>query len=203
MPRVAASPYVIRRPEQVACLVSPVRQEIADVLSRMGVASAAEIADALHRPPDALYYHLSALRRVGLVLGAGSRHRKGRREALFRTVAPALSLRYDSPGRGYSRNLVALVGSMMRLATRDYRRALLGRKAVLHGPGRELWAARTTGWLTRGLVAATNRRIRELTRAVEKPRGAGRLFAVTILLTPLGERHRPRRRQSGKEPRRA
>ena len=170
--------YVISRPPQLSALVSAARQEIADVLSRLGTASIAEIAAALGRPPDALYYHVRVLERVGLVV-RDVRKRGGREEALFRTVAPLLELRYGSP------ETPRIVGSMLRLGARDFQRAFVSGAVSKAGARRELWALRTTGWLTAGDLAAVNRRIRAVRDAVSRPRRQGRLFAVTIVLTPV------------------
>jgi predicted transcriptional regulator len=87
--------HVIRSEEQLAALGSAARQEIADVLAEMGTVSVAAIAATLGRPADALYFHLRALKKAGLVRQVGYRSRAGRKEALFRTVAPELWLRYE------------------------------------------------------------------------------------------------------------
>lgn len=176
--------YAIRTGAQQAVLASPARQEILDVLSRMGTASIAEVAAALGRPADALYYHLRELVRVRLVVRS-VRKRAGRVEACFRTVAPMLELDYSSP------ETPRIIGSMLRLGTRDFRRAFaLG--ASTSGPRRELWALRTTGWLTPHDIAGVNRRMRALRDAVSKPRRRGRLYAVTVVLTPLDRPGRSR-----------
>src|SRR5262245_47733719 len=56
----------------VAALASPVRQEIIDTLEALGGATIAELAGALGRPADGLYYHVRRLVRAGLLVGAGS-----------------------------------------------------------------------------------------------------------------------------------
>src|SRR5258705_8148164 len=141
--RRSPRPYVVSRPDQISALASSARQEIVDVLSRMGTASAREIAGALGRPADGLYYHLRVLLRSGLVLSSGTRVREGREEALFRTPAQELALRHD---RRTSRRVSGIVGAMLRLGIRDFRRASSG-DAVTRGPQRELWALRATGWI--------------------------------------------------------
>jgi len=190
--------YVITRHDQLATIVSPVRQEILDVMARLGVASLAEIAAILGRPADGLYYHVRALLRVGLLQPAGLRRAGGgaggRSEALVRAAASEFALQYAGSPPKEARAATAIVGSMLRLGTRDFRRGLLDPGNVLNGPGREVWALRSTGWLSRAEVAGVNRRIRALNQAVRVPgQGKGkRLYAVTILLTPLDRK--PRRR---------
>ena len=182
--------YVIQSPQQLAALATPARQEIVDVLSQMGTVSVAEIAAALGRPADALYYHLRTLTRVGLVLKAGYRHKGERREALFRTVAPELRLRYEPLSPGNRRAVTAIVGSMLRLGVRDFRRAFQGGEVIVSGAQRELWALRRTGWLSLTEIATVNRLIQRLSGTVAQPKGRGRPYGITVLLTPLDHRRR-------------
>lgn len=178
---------------QLRVLVSPARQELLDLLARTGPASAAELGKLLRRPADGLYYHLRALQRAGLVSPAGVRNRSGRDEALFRATHQEPAVRHDVAPGGNSPAVTAIVASMLRLGIRDFRRAAAGGDVRTGGPQRELWALRATGWLTQAEVAAVNRQIRALRDSVGKPRSKGRLYGITILLTPLD--HRLRRKQ--------
>ena len=69
--------YIIRDKRQMRALAAATRQEIVDVLPRMGTVSVAELAAALGRPADALYFHLRILKRAGLVRSAGTRPGSG------------------------------------------------------------------------------------------------------------------------------
>ena len=193
------SSHLISRPEQLRALVSPVRQEIVDVLSRMGAASLAEIAAVLGRPADGLYYHVRRLEKVGLVLPAGSRANGGRPEALFRCVATQLRLPYKTSPKGHLEAVTSIVSSMMRLGIRDFRRAASRTGYRLRGPRRELWALRATGWLNPKDVGDVNARIQGLNDAVSRPKAKGTLYAVTILLTPLDHSARRKGKRSPKE----
>jgi DNA-binding transcriptional ArsR family regulator len=191
--------YVIESQPQLRVLTSMVRQEIVDVLAQMGTASVAEVAATLGRPPDSLYYHLRALQKAGLVLPAGVRRRSRRQEVLFRTVAPELMLRYQ-PGHPPNRKAVtAIVGSMLRLGFRDFRRAFERPSVIVSGNHRELWALRRTGWLSPAQVATVNRSIQQLSRNVAKSRGQGQLYAITVVLTPLEQRRGRRLRRTDQE----
>src|ERR1700739_2463429 len=99
--------HLISDPQQLRVLAAATRQEIVDVLAEMGTVSAAELAATLGRPPDALYFHVRALIRAGLVLEAGHRSRKGRKEALFRTVAPGRRLVYEPNSPANRRGVTA------------------------------------------------------------------------------------------------
>ena len=197
----ARSSHLISRPDQLRALVSPVRQEIVDVLSRMGAASLAEIAAVLGRPADGLYYHVRQLEKVGLVLPAGSRSNGGRPEALFRCVATQLRLPYKTSPKGHLKAVTSIVSSMVRLGIRDFKRAASRTGYRLRGPRRELWALRATGWLNPKDVGDVNARIQGLNDAVGRPKAKGRLYAVTILLTPLDHTARRKGGRSRKKER--
>jgi DNA-binding transcriptional ArsR family regulator len=166
------------------------------MLSQMGTVPVAELSAALGRPADAIYYHLRALERAGLVIRAGSRKQGKRQAALFRTISPDLSLEYQVGPKGNAREITAIVSSMLRLGARDFRRAFQRGGATVSGPRRELWALRRAGWLTPEEMIKVNRSIESLASAVSRPRGKGRLYAITVVLTPVdhrrGKRSAPR-----------
>ena len=184
--------HVVRTEKQLKALVSSARQEIVDVLAEMGTVSVAEIAAALGRPADALDFHLRALQRSGLVRQEGFRLRGGRQEALYRTVAPELFLHYQPASAMNRRAVTAIVGSMLRLGVRDFRRGFAQTGVNVSGPKRDLWALRGTGRLTPSQVARVNRIIQNLKNTVSGPRTKGRLYGITVLLVPLDRRPRER-----------
>ncbi len=187
----ASKPYLIRSPKQLAALRAPTRQEIVDVLASMGTVSVTELAAALSRPADALYYHLRILVAAGLVVEADERGTAGRRETLYRTVAPTMSLVYEPGKRGNDRHITPLIGAMLRLTERDVAEGLRDPQTVVEGEARELWATRRTGWLSAPQIAAVNRYIaRLLQTTLKSPPSDGRLFGLTVVLTPLGHRAR-------------
>ena len=193
--------HIVRNGRQLAALVSAPRQEIVDVLAEMGTVSVAELAATLGRPADALYFHLRALVKAGLVRQLAHRASNGRQEALFRTVADELRLHYQ-PRRADNRTAVsALVRSMLRLGMRDFERAMRRRDVAVSGTHRELWALRQTGRLTPTRVAEVNRAIEQLRHSATRTRGEGRLYAITVLLTPIDRRRRTgaaRNKKAGK-----
>lgn len=176
------------------------------MLEQMGTVSVAELAAALGRPADALYFHLRALARVGLVRRAGYRARPGGQEALYRTVARELRLQYEPRNAANRRAVSAIVASMLRLANRDFGRSFQPGNVIVSGPHRELWSLRKVGRLSRAQLAQLNARIRGLVQGVSAPRGRGRLYAVTVVVTPLDHRNtvdrraKPRTTQGRKKP---
>ncbi|MGH7741923.1 MAG: hypothetical protein ACRENS_07870, partial [Candidatus Eiseniibacteriota bacterium] len=97
----------------------------------------------------------------------------------------------------------AIIASMLRLGMRDFRRALAHDGNRLEGPARDLWAMRTIGWLRPAQLRRVNRLIHHLWRGATRTESNGRLYAVTVLLTPLDHRANPsgrRPRKSGRRP---
>jgi DNA-binding transcriptional ArsR family regulator len=181
---------LIRNEKQLAALATAARQEIVDVLEQMGTVSVAELAAALGRPADSLYFHLRALTRVGLVRNAGYRARPGGKEALYRTFAPELRLHYEQRNAANRKAVSAIVASMLRLAIRDFRRSFQRGNVRVSGAHRELWSLRKVGRLSRAQLAQLNHRIKELVKEVCAHRGHGRLYAVSVILTPLDHRNK-------------
>jgi DNA-binding transcriptional ArsR family regulator len=186
--------HLIHTAPQLKALAAAARQELVDVLEQVGTVSVAELAAALDRPADSLYFHLRALTRVGLVRQAGYRARRGGKEALFCTVQPALQLRYEPRNAANRLGVGAVVASMMRLANRDFQRSFRPGHVVVAGDQRELWALRKVGRLSAAQLAGVNRRIQGLADDVAAPHGRGRLYAVTVMLTPLDHRNHGRTR---------
>ena len=180
--------YIVRSKRQMRALAAPTRQEIMDVLPRMGTVSVAELGDALGRPADSLYYHLRILEQVGLVRGAGSRRLNGRRESLFSSIAREMSLCYELGKKGNGSEVNAIIASMLRLGIRDFSKSFESGDAAVSGPNRELWALRKTGWLSQAQIAEVNRSIEKLIHAMAVPERNGRLYSVSIVLTPLSRR---------------
>jgi DNA-binding transcriptional ArsR family regulator len=194
----------ITDPSAIAVLASPVRQELFDTIEALGgIATIAELAEQLGRPADGLYYHVELLRRAGLLAAApAGRSQSGRSERRYRTPGRA----GGQVGLGYRardpRNVAAVrsvVGGMLRIARRDFDRALAG-NVVTEGPRRELWAARGTGWVSDAELAAINKLLIELTRLLRRPRGGPRqrLISLCFVLAPMTAR--PKRRGARTRP---
>ena len=168
-------------------------------MTRLGTVSLAELGAVLGRPADGLYYHVRALARLGLVRRTGSRKRGRHAEGLFRAVAPVFAIRYpDSPARR-TRTVSPIVAAMLRLGIRDFRHALGDGQTRFEGPEREVWALRSTGWLSAPQLRRVNRLIGELSRSTAQRGPARRLYAVTVVLAPLVQRNNTtgRRPRSG------
>ena len=183
-----SSTHPVESAQQIRALASTVRQELIDALQALGTASVPELAKQLGRPADALYYHLRALQRVGLVRKVGHRQQARHVEALYSTVAPeqSLKLSYKTGPIAENAALKQLVGSMLRVSGRAFSTALGDADCVTEGPQRELWAGRIQGWLTSDGLTRANKLLQELGELFapgQRPVDS-RLFALQFLLSP-------------------
>lgn len=181
---------------QVSALASPIRQEIVDTLENLGgMAAVAQIAEQLGRPADGLYFHLRRLVRSG-VLEELPDEGNGR---TYRTIAAPghlLTLSYRDGAKRDFIGLTRVVGSLLRMAKRDFAAALRRPDTVVEGKRRELWAARSKGWVTVEELAEINRLLARLNEVMHRPRTAQRnqLMSLAYVLAPVAIR--PLRRDS-------
>src|SRR5687768_15775277 len=122
-------------PRQIRALVSPARQDILDAVTAIGPCSVSELASALGRPADGLYYHIKALMRARLLTGV-----EGEAKGLqLDVVNRGFHLKYQ-PGSVANRTAVLrAVGAMVRSSERTFRHAYRPGTAVVSGARRNLW----------------------------------------------------------------
>ena len=186
----------IENPKEIELLASPTRIEIVDTLESLGgEASVAELAAQLGRPADGLYYHLRQLAEGGLLVETATP--EGRR---YRTRMPEgerLRLRYK-PGKNANAKAVGdVAASVLRVAGRDFKRAIANPDAVAEGALRELWAARNKGWVGDVELAEINRLLMRVIALLHRPRTTARdrLLALSWIVAPVDAK--PARRETG------
>lgn len=186
--------FQLDRQDQVDALSSPIRIEVIETFQTRGQLSVRELAQAMDRTPDSLYYHVRKLVAVGVLVVAEKRRSGAREEAVYGLAAPVIAMPYrpESPSNraAYERAGAAVV----RKAEREYRASVAGGGAVCHGARRETLVSRYKARLTPEGLAELNRRLRELESFLEREnaRGKGRYHALTTVLAPLEPA--PRRR---------
>lgn len=192
---------IVEAAEQIELLASPARIEIMDTLEVLGGAvTVAELAAAMGRAADGLYYHLRQLAEGGLIeeeeLPTGrayrTRTRPGRR----------LTLRY-MPGKTANARAVRRVAtSIARVSERDFARALLQPQTVAEGAARELWVARAKGWVGESELKEINALLGQVLDVLHRGRTPerDRLIAISWVLAPVdaqpAKRPPARRRKS-------
>lgn len=179
-------------------LASATRQEIVDALTSSGPVTIAELARLLGRRPDALYFHIRALQRAGLVVEGESRRVRGRATAVYDVAGP-IRLDYANGSRS---ELARIVRQAIGLSQREFERACRGGRPVGDGPTRTLWGGRVMGWVSAAELARVNALISELHAVLRRSRpGRGRTaISVGFLLAPAGFGERHRRAQKKEKP---
>jgi DNA-binding transcriptional ArsR family regulator len=181
--------YRIRKAAQVEAIGSAPRQEILDTVGRLGTCSIADVARALGRPADGLYFHVRILLDAGLIVEKGERDAGLRTETLYSTVAPGahMQLVYGEDGASVSPEAVRAVHAMLGGAIDDFDRGLASGLAVTDGPQRNLWAGRNLAWLSPQDLRQVNALLHRLNDIFNGPRkaGADQLYVVSFGLAPI------------------
>jgi len=187
-PRAPKGVYVIRKPEQLAAIRSPVRQEIIDALAPARIRTVAEIASMLGRSTHSLYHHVRVLERVGLILNMGIERRNRRDEVLYATPGRRLRIHRDPGSPRFRRNMRGLVGSMLRLTERDFVRGFPRRAPAKVAPSIRS-AARIKGRLTAAQLREVRRLIGRLYDLLNNhpEQTVGTMHALTLVITPVAE----------------
>ena len=191
---------------EIALLASPTRIEIVDTLEALGTAvTVAGLAAQLGRPADGLYYHLRQLAEGGLIEEEAAAD--GRRYRSRTRAGDRLRLRYRPGATANAEAVGRVAASVLRVAGRDFARAIADPEAVVEGAQRELWAARGKGWVGATELAEINRLLARLMDLLQQPRAArrDRLVSLSWVLAPLdaqpAQRSAPTRSSGGRRKR--
>jgi len=185
MAQKKAGHSALEKADEIELLASPTRIELIDTLEALGgEATVAELAAQLGRPADGLYYHLRQLAAGGLIVEEESA--EGRRYR-SRVRGERLRLRYRPGASANSKAVGRVAASVLRVAGRDFARAIADAGTNVEGPLRELWASRGKGWVGRTELAEINRLLLRLITLLQRPRSArrDRLIALSWILAPV------------------
>jgi len=116
--------YVLREPGELEAIVSPVRHHLIRTLSMLGPVSVKELAAAMGRSAESLYYHLRELEAVGLVIESGERVVRGRPEMLYATVGGKLVTDPEQSSPEYLEAYRRSASALLRLADRQMSAAI-------------------------------------------------------------------------------
>jgi hypothetical protein len=173
---------------QLKSLSSPIRQEIVDTVNALGTCSVPEIAAALNRPADGVYYHVRALRKSGLLVAAGTRQNGRHTEALVRAPTErVMRLQYAPEDPRNVAEVIRIVRGMLRGAGRDFERGFRASHAVVKGNRRNLNGSRQKAWLTPPEIEEVNRllhRLQKIFNSARRRKGA-EFCSLTFVLAPL------------------
>ncbi|MEZ4588956.1 MAG: winged helix-turn-helix domain-containing protein [Gemmatimonadales bacterium] len=179
------SPRSSRR--ALEALGSPARQELITALAGEPL-TVRELGQRLGRSRQALYYHLGALERAGLVAVKGHVGEGRSRERRYGVVSREMILGARRNDEEELEHAVQAAHAMLRLTSREMAAAVRESPKRRPRPERELMALRGKAWLTAAELKRLNQLLDQAYRVVAggtKPRGDGRLYALTVVLTPV------------------
>jgi DNA-binding transcriptional ArsR family regulator len=181
--------YWISRRDQLEAIASPARQDISDRLSAIGPCTVAVLAEALGYRPTALYQHLVALKRVGLVKTVAARGGRGRPAVQYQMAAPLIRWARAPRIRGNRAPMARAATAMAARAAKDYARGFDVPHWTLEGPGRNHWMFRLVARMSAPRLKRINTLLDEVARLAytHDPKG-GPLVSVACLLAPILER---------------
>jgi hypothetical protein len=189
-PTIPRADFLVDDPAQVEALASAVRQEILDTVIGLRRCTVRELAEALGRPADGLYYHVRQLVAVGLLREVRGVDR-GASDALL--VAPTQGIArlvYDPPTAKRNRAIRQVAGALLRSAEADFAGALGTERVRTSGRRRNLNASRQRAWLDDAQLLEVNAllaRVQTIFTQATRPAG-GALHSLTFVLAPLEPR---------------
>jgi hypothetical protein len=193
---LASQGLPITEARQIRALTSPIRQDILDAVKAIGPCSVAELAATLGKPADGLYYHIKRLLDVRLLTEAPS-NGKGRADLRLDVAHNAFYLDYQPANRANKSAVLRVIASMLRSAERTFRRGFTPETAVVKGPRRNLWAARSRGALSSEELVELNEllhRLNTLMRAGRRDEAGDdrerTMYELTFVLAPATSRDR-------------
>jgi len=115
-------------------------------------------------------------------------------ELRYRLAGDGRPLRLAYSGDGAGVALGKFARNLLKIAQRDFERALETPAVAVDSPRRELWASRNKGWLSPAELEETNVLLERLSELTSRPRTAhrDRLISLAFVLAPVSPR--PKRR---------
>jgi hypothetical protein len=186
---MAQKSHWIREPRQLRCLASAVRQEIVDTVHSLGSCSIAEIARLLGRPADGLYYHVKQLVDCGLLIEQGTEKNNRREEVIYAVphAAQRMQIDYQPDDPVNRRHVTRIVDSLLNTARQDFNRGLESADCVVRGDHRNLWAARSKGWLKPDELVEVNELLNRLSDLLNQKKSPERreLYVLSWVMAPV------------------
>ena len=179
----------IRDPATIEVLASPLRQRLLDRLESRGPCSVRELADALGRRPDALYYHVKLLIEHGLIREVEQRATGTSPESVYDLCHRRWHIAYEPDDPQHASALAKVTKQVLRAAAQDFAAGLDHADARGRGPTRNLWSLRLEAHLDEAEQRALVGHLEAIVALLRKPKRGrtGQLTALTWVLAPLGD----------------
>jgi hypothetical protein len=182
-------PYVVKSYKQLQALASPGREDIIDAVTVLGPCGVTDIARFVGRSRNALYYHVRAMRDLGLLVETQAEGKGVKPAAHYDLPGRPFLVRYDLSSPKSRRAVIAIGKARFRAGQRGFVRACASDGAVVEGPRRNLWVAHWNGWLTVRDLEKANRLLAELvdvfTPSLDDTKKDRSPYALTFGIAPV------------------
>lgn len=182
--------FNLTTPDQLRLIGSPIAIEIIQAIRQKGPISIRDLGPIIGRKPNSLHYHVRKLVKNGFVVQTGTNRSGARSEAVYDVVADAI-VGADLPKNKEMMELTnAGVGSMLRLAQRNWDSASKNPEIVFKEQTiTNLRAHRLSARLSEEELHKVNEYIVKILDVFKDSIGSddGQMCSVTLLLTPLEE----------------
>ena len=188
-PEPSEAIHWIRDPATIELLASPLRQQLLDRLEAEGPCSVRELADALGRRPDALYYHVKLLIDHGLLEEVEQRATGTSPESVYDLCHRRWHIAYEPDDPQNAAALAKITKHMLRAAGGDFAAGLAHPEARGSGPARNLWSLRLEAHLDAIEQRELARHLEAIVALLRKPKRdhRGQLTALTWILAPVND----------------
>jgi DNA-binding transcriptional ArsR family regulator len=184
-----SKPFLLTSAKQLQVMASPGREEIMDTAALIGPCSITELADALGRSRNSLYYHVRALRDAGLLVETWRSGEGKKATAHYDPAGRPLAVHFDLSTKERRRAVIALARARIRSAARGFERACRPGAVTVEGPQRNLWATHLKGWLSDEELKEVNelfaRLIHLIGRNSRQSDQNKRSYELTFVLAPI------------------
>ena len=192
LPRRESKPLLLHLSGHRMLLAFPLRVEMIEQIRNLGPVSIAQLARQMDRSPNSLYYHVRALAKAGVLVVRGSRRGVRRSEAVYDLAATRIAMACSTASPADREAAIRNVSALLRLAGREFRRAIDSTDAVSSGLPRNICGRRFRAWLRDQDLIRVNRLLDRIDRILVQAnkRRKGRPFALTTVLVPLARKPR-------------
>ncbi len=176
----------IRHPEQIRAIRSPERIRILEAMTEHGSLTVKQLGDIMGRVPQALYYHVKELVKVGILVEDCVVKSKRRPEKRYRLKAPKLKLDVHNNSDEIKSEIASIASSLLRSAERNYRESITEHEPVLSGRNRNFASLRFQMKLSPAQIRELNTRLSELETFMNElePTDSAEEYVVTVVLSP-------------------
>jgi len=116
--------HVIRTPDQLKALRTPIRKQIIGFMSYLKSCSVNELAPYVGLAPESIYYHVNNLVQAGLVKERHKRLSGKRMESVYELVAPQILVDKNNCSEDFLEALKNVYSAALRSVERGLNRAL-------------------------------------------------------------------------------